>query len=66
MDSILELREKAGKPRSHVAADLKLSERHLYRLEKGVSPLRKMTALAFAEYYGVPVDAIEGWQRQAA
>lgn len=60
MATIKELREAAGKSRSMVSADLAMSERHLYRLETGRVPLRRVLALAFATYYGVPVDEIEG------
>lgn len=58
MASLRELREKAGKTRVQVAADLDMSERHLYRLEHGY-PIKKRVALAFAAYYGVPVDDID-------
>ncbi len=60
MATLLELRSKTGKNRAQVAADLDMSERHLYRLETGKSPLRRMLALAFANYYGVPLDQIDG------
>lgn len=36
-----------------------MSERHLFRIEKGLTPLRRFHALRFARYYGVPVDTIE-------
>lgn len=65
MATILELRTEAGKSRARVAADLTMSERHLYRLETGKSPLRRMLAFAFANYYGVKADAIDG-QEEAA
>lgn len=66
MKSLLELREATGKTRASVAADLDMSERHLYRLETGRSPLRHVTALAFANYYGVKVEKIEGHKAAAA
>jgi transcriptional regulator with XRE-family HTH domain len=56
-----ELRKRAGKSRAQVAADIDMSERHLLRLEHGVTPLRRMHALAFARYYDVPVDDIDEW-----
>jgi transcriptional regulator with XRE-family HTH domain len=59
MPSIEELRETAGKSRAGVASDLNMSERHLYRLERGKSPLRRVLALAFAAYYNVDVDEID-------
>lgn len=60
MKSLLELRESTGKSRAKVAAELDMSERHLYRLEMGKSPLRRVTALALANYYGVDLDVIAG------
>ena len=66
MATLTQLRERTGKTRARVAAELDMSERHLYRLEKGDSPLRRITALAFAEYYGVPVDEIETQHRRAS
>ena len=62
MKSLLQLREATGKTRSAVAADLDMSERHLYRLETGKSPLRRVTALAFANYYGVKPEKIADFQ----
>lgn len=59
MPSLKELRSATGRSRAKVAADLKMSERHLYRLENGLSPLRKITAYRIANYYGVKVDDIE-------
>jgi hypothetical protein len=41
-----------------------MSERHLYRLEKGLLPLRRFHALRLARIYDVPLDVIEG--REAA
>lgn len=64
MATIKELREAAGKSRSRVSADLAMSERHLYRLETGRVPLRRVLALAFAAYYGVSVDEIAGVEGQ--
>lgn len=68
MATILELREAANpkKSRARVAADLNISERHLYRLETGKSPLRPIVALAIASYYGVPVEQIDGVKAEAA
>lgn len=60
MPSIQQLRESTGKSRALVASNLNMSERHLYRLEKGRSPLRRVLALAFANYYDVAVDEIDG------
>lgn len=58
MPSLRELRAASGKTRAQVAADFDMSERHLLRLESGVTPLRRIHALAFARYYGVAVDDI--------
>ena len=44
MPTLKELREKSGKTRANVAADLGMSERHLYRLENGY-PLRRINRL---------------------
>lgn len=66
MPSIKELRDATGKSRASVAADLNMSERHLYRLETGTSPLRRVLALGFANYYGVPLEQIDGVQEAAA
>jgi transcriptional regulator with XRE-family HTH domain len=56
--TLKELRDAKGKTRASVAADLNMSERHLYRLENG-GPLRHVLVLAFANYYGVEPDEIE-------
>lgn len=53
------LRKAVGKTRRQVAEDLGISERHLYRLERGQTPLRRVNAYAFADYYGVNVDDID-------
>lgn len=45
--------------RAELAARLDLSERHVYRLERGVSPLKRMHLLAFAEALDVPLETIE-------
>jgi transcriptional regulator with XRE-family HTH domain len=57
MPTLRELREAVGKSRAQVAADLGMSERHLFRLEHGQSTLRTVTRIAFADYYNVrPAD----------
>lgn len=66
MATIHELRTASGKSRAKVAADLNMSERHLYRLENGKSPLRRVLALGFATYYGVPVEEIDGKEADVA
>lgn len=60
MSTITELRDATGKSRARVASDLNMSERHLYRLENGKSPIRRILAIAFASYYGVAVESIDG------
>lgn len=54
------LRIAAGKTPTEVAADLGFSERHLYRLESGKTPLTRRWCLVFSTYYAVPVEEIEG------
>jgi transcriptional regulator with XRE-family HTH domain len=68
MPTILELRKatRPEKSRARVAADLDISERHLYRLETGKAPLRPIVALAIAAYYGVDVNQIVGVRDEAA
>lgn len=60
MATIQQLRESSGRSRALVASHLNMSERHLYRLERGKSPIRRVLALAFANYYGVDVADIDG------
>lgn len=43
-----------------------MSERHLSRLENAEQPLRRVHALAFANYYGVKLEEIEGQAEVAA
>ena len=59
MPTIKELRKAKNLSRTRVAADLDMSERHLHRLETGQSPLRRVLAHAFADYYGIPVEKID-------
>lgn len=65
MATIQQLRESSGRSRALVASHLNMSERHLYRLEKGVSPIRRVLAHAFANYYGVDVSEIDGIESHA-
>lgn len=65
MATLAQLREHSGKTRARVAADLDMSERHLYRLESGESPIRVVVAHAFANYYGVDVGQIDGSEKAA-
>lgn len=60
MATIRELREATGRTRARVAADLDMSERHLSRLENGEQPIRRVHALAFASYFGVKLEKIDG------
>ena len=57
--SLETLRLKAGLSRPKVARALGLSERHVYRLERGVTPLRRPYAIVLAELYEVPREEIE-------
>ena len=58
-DRLTELRKAQGLTRPEVAAKLDISERHLYRLEHGHSPLKRWHKLALADAYGVTIDEIE-------
>lgn len=53
-----DLRDFSGKSRAKVAADLGISERHLYRLEMGAVRLLRRHRLMFAAYYDVDPDEI--------
>lgn len=53
------LRKQKGLSRAAVAAKLDLSERHVYRLERGQTPLKRLHALALAEVYEVDVRVVE-------
>lgn len=64
MASLEQLRKQTGRSRARVAADLDMSERHLQRIESGKQPLRRVLALAFANYYAVPVEKIDGQERE--
>lgn len=66
MPTIKELREATKRTRTRVASDLDMSERHLSRLENGETPIRRVHALAFANYYGVAPDSIDGQVEVAA
>jgi transcriptional regulator with XRE-family HTH domain len=66
MPTLLELRKAVGRSRARVAADLEMSERHLYRLEAHKVPLRHVLALAFSRYYDVPVTEIAEAEEAAA
>lgn len=60
MPTLLELRTKTGKTRVEVVGDLRsLTERHLFRLEKGITPLSVRRRREFAAYYGVAPESIE-------
>jgi XRE family aerobic/anaerobic benzoate catabolism transcriptional regulator len=54
---IEQLRKERGLSRAALAARLDMSERHLYRLERGFTPIRRMHLLAVAEALDVsPAD----------
>jgi transcriptional regulator with XRE-family HTH domain len=66
MATIKELREATGRSRARVASDLDMSERHLARLENGEQAIRRVHALAFANYFGVELKKIDGQAEVAA
>lgn len=57
------LRNEKGLSRAAVAAVFDISERHLYRLEKGQQTLSRIQAIAFAEFYDVDPDEL--WRNAA-
>ena len=61
MSRLEEIRKQQGLSRAAVAARVGMSERHVYRLERGLSPLKRMHALAFAEAFAVDVAEL-GWE----
>jgi len=52
------LRHAAGLSRPRVAEALGVSERHVYRFERGVTSLRRPYAKVMAELYEVSVEAV--------
>lgn len=54
------LRKASGKSRAEIAAIFDISERHLYRLERGITPLSRFHAIAFANYYEVEIEDLLG------
>lgn len=57
--TLKQLRQGKGLTVARAAAELGLSERHLYRLESGHSPLGRTVAVAMSAVYGVPVADVE-------
>ena len=53
------LRIAAGLSRPKVAKELDISERHLYRFERGLSPLKRPYAKKLAELYEEPLAKVE-------
>ena len=54
------IRIEKGLTRSQVAERLEMSERQIFRLERGVTPIRKVHLLALAEVLGVdPSELLE-------
>lgn len=66
MATLKQLREATGRTRARVAADLNMSERHISRLENGETPIKRVHAFAFANYYGVRPEEIDGQVEVAA
>jgi transcriptional regulator with XRE-family HTH domain len=52
-------RKRLGLPRAAVAARLGISERQVYRLERGVTRPKRLHLLALAEIYGCSVEDLE-------
>lgn len=59
MATPLELRKQTGLSRREVAHDLGITERALFDIEHGIATPRRLTAIALAAYYEVPVDDID-------
>lgn len=60
-----QLRQSKGLSVVVAARELGLSERHLYRIENGSSPLRRTVAVAMSAVYGVPVRDVEAAGKDA-
>jgi transcriptional regulator with XRE-family HTH domain len=60
------LRLAAGLSRPKVAKALGLSERHIYRFERGTTPLKRPYAKALADLYDVNLETVEAAARTAA
>lgn len=56
--TLKELRQSRDFTVARAAEELGLSERHLYRLERGDSPLQRTVAVAMSAVYRVPVDKV--------
>lgn len=57
--SLERIRKEKGYTRAEVAAKLDISERHLYRLERGTTPVRRVYLLSLADLYEVKVADLE-------
>lgn len=53
------LRKTAGLSRPKVALFLGISERHLYRFERGITPMKRPHAKLLAELYEQPLAKVE-------
>ncbi len=58
------LRKRAGLSRPKVSVQLGVSERHLYRLERGVTPLRRPHAKMLADVYEISLAKVEAAARR--
>lgn len=58
------LRIKAGLSRPKVSAELGVSERHLYRFERGQSTLTRPYAKTLARIYELPLEKVEAAARK--
>lgn len=59
VSSLEQLRIDAGLSRSKVATELGVSERHLYRFERGITHLRRPYAKVLAELYEIDLGSVE-------
>jgi DNA-binding transcriptional regulator YiaG len=58
------LRKTAGLSRPKVSLHLGVSERHLYRFERGITPLRRPYAKLLADLYEQPLAKVEAAARK--
>ena len=65
--SLQDVREARGMTRAHVSKHVGITERHLFRIERGHA-LRQPIAFALADVYGLPVERIRelAGEREAA
>lgn len=64
MSDLEKLRLDAGLSRPKVSAVLGVSERHLYRFERGVTPMKRPHAKVLAVLYELPLIKVETAARE--